>query len=51
MYELVENNSEFVVIYKKPGSSFHSETGEPGLFETVKQTNNQPGALLSNLFF
>ena len=37
MYELVENNPEFVVIYKKPGSSFHSESGELGLFETVKQ--------------
>jgi len=37
MYDIVENNPEFVVIYKKPGASFHSESGEPGLFETVKQ--------------
>lgn len=37
MYQLVENNSEFVVIYKKPGTNFHSESGELGLFETVKQ--------------
>jgi len=37
MYHIVENNPEFVVIYKKPGASFHSESGEPGLFETVKQ--------------
>lgn len=40
MYDLVENNPEFVVIYKKPGASFHSESGEPGLFETVKQQEN-----------
>lgn len=38
MYDIVENNPEFVVIYKKPGTSFHSESGEPGLFETIKQT-------------
>jgi len=38
MYDIVENNAEFVVIYKKPDTSFHSETGVPGLFETVKQT-------------
>ena len=37
MYYLIENNPEFVVIYKKPGTSFHSESGEPGLFESVKQ--------------
>lgn len=37
MYDIVENNPEFVVIYKKPGTSFHSESGAPGLFETVKQ--------------
>ncbi len=37
MYDIVENNPEFVVIYKKPGASFHSESGEAGLFETVKQ--------------
>ncbi|WP_331347099.1 TIGR01621 family pseudouridine synthase [Cellvibrio sp. UBA7661] len=37
MYDVIENNPDFVVIYKKPDSSFHSENGEPGLFETVKQ--------------
>lgn len=40
MYELIENNAEFVVIYKKPNVSFHSETGEPGLFETLRQQEN-----------
>lgn len=37
MYYVIENNPDFVVIYKKPGASFHSESGESGLFETVKQ--------------
>lgn len=37
VYELVENNEHFLVIYKKPNTSFHSEDGERGLFETVKQ--------------
>ena len=37
MYSIIENNSEFVVIYKKPGASFHSESGEAGLFEMVRQ--------------
>lgn len=37
MYDIVENNPEFVVIYKKPGASFHSESGDAGLFETVKR--------------
>lgn len=40
MYDIVENNTEFVVVYKKPGASFHSESGEPGLFETIKQMQN-----------
>ena len=38
VYELIENNAHFLVIYKKPNTSFHSEGGERGLFETVKQT-------------
>lgn len=38
MYYIVENNSEFIVVYKKPNTSFHSESGEIGLFETIKQT-------------
>lgn len=37
MYDIIENNSEFIVIYKKPNTSFHSESGEPGLFETLRQ--------------
>ncbi|WP_323814548.1 TIGR01621 family pseudouridine synthase [Cellvibrio sp. NN19] len=37
MYDIVENNPDFVVIYKKPGASFHSDSGDAGLFETVKQ--------------
>lgn len=42
MYKIVENNPEFVVVYKKPGASFHSEFGEQGLFETVKQLEKYP---------
>jgi tRNA pseudouridine32 synthase/23S rRNA pseudouridine746 synthase len=38
VYELIENNEHFLVIYKKPNTNFHSEDGERGLFETVKQT-------------
>lgn len=38
VYELIENNEHFLVIYKKPNTSFHSEDGVRGLFETVKQT-------------
>lgn len=37
MYEIVANTPEFVVVYKKPNVSFHSESGSAGLFETVKQ--------------
>ncbi|MCE3253447.1 MAG: family pseudouridine synthase [Cellvibrio sp.] len=43
MYDIVENNPEFMVVYKKPGTSFHSESGEPGLFETIKQMEQFPG--------
>lgn len=42
MYKIVENNSEFVVIYKNPDTSFHSESGEPGLFETLRQNEGFP---------
>lgn len=38
VYELIENNQHFLVVYKKPNASFHSEDGVRGLFETVKQT-------------
>jgi tRNA pseudouridine32 synthase/23S rRNA pseudouridine746 synthase len=37
VYELIESNENFLIIYKKPNSSFHSEDGIRGLFETVKQ--------------
>ena len=37
MYDIVEKNQHFIVVYKKPGVSFHSDTGVPGLFETIKQ--------------
>lgn len=37
MYEIIENQPDFVVIYKKPDTSFHSEAGKPGVFETLKQ--------------
>lgn len=36
-YELIANNEHFLVIYKKPDVSFHSDDGQPGLFERVKQ--------------
>jgi tRNA pseudouridine32 synthase/23S rRNA pseudouridine746 synthase len=36
-YELIENNEQFLIIYKKPNINFHSEDGKCGLFETVKQ--------------
>ncbi|RYE39043.1 MAG: hypothetical protein EOP48_26265 [Sphingobacteriales bacterium] len=35
-YSIVENNTNFLVVYKKPGVSFHSENGR-GLFESIKQ--------------
>jgi len=38
LYELIENNENFLIIYKKPNANFHSENGERGLFETVKQS-------------
>lgn len=38
MYALIADNQDFLVIYKKPNTNFHSEQGERGLFETVKQT-------------
>ena len=37
VYELIENNEHFLIVYKKPNTSFHSEGGVCGLFETVKQ--------------
>ena len=37
VYNLIEDNENFIIIYKKPNTSFHSEDGQTGLFETVKQ--------------
>lgn len=37
MYNIIENNTNFVVIYKRPNINFHSEDGEIGLFEQLKQ--------------
>ena len=35
-FSVIEDNNQFIVIDKSPGISFHSENGEPGLFEQVK---------------
>lgn len=35
-YELVDQNQDFMVIYKKPGIGFHREADEPGVFEQAK---------------
>lgn len=37
MYELIDENDDFLIIYKKPDTSFHSESGAAGLFEFCKQ--------------
>lgn len=37
VYEIVEDHSDFFIVYKKPMVSFHSEDGTAGLFETVKR--------------
>lgn len=37
VYEVIEENEKFLVVYKKPNTSFHSEDGQAGLFEQVKQ--------------
>ena len=42
VYSVVATNEHFLVIYKKPGTNFHSENGELGLFETVKQMEGLP---------
>ena len=36
-YQVVDEQPDFLLVYKKPGVSFHSESGEPGLFEAIKQ--------------
>lgn len=40
MYHLIENNTNFIVVYKNPGVSFHCEANALGLFECVKQQEN-----------
>ncbi len=37
MFYPLEKNNDFWVLYKPPGISFHSDTGEAGFFEQVKQ--------------
>ncbi len=41
-YELLDEQSDFLVLYKKPGVSFHSEAGEPGLFASLRQASAEP---------
>lgn len=36
-FDVIAETSSFLVIYKKPNTSFHSDDGGAGLFETVKQ--------------
>lgn len=38
VYDLIEDNKNFIIIYKKPDTNFHTEDGHPGLFEQVKQS-------------
>lgn len=42
MYDIIENTADFVVIYKKPDASFHSESSAPGLFETLRGREGFP---------
>lgn len=37
MYTLIWQSAQALVAYKKPGASFHSETGSAGFFETLRQ--------------
>lgn len=37
VFEIVKDHSDFLIVYKKPMVSFHSEDGTAGLFETVKR--------------
>jgi tRNA pseudouridine32 synthase/23S rRNA pseudouridine746 synthase len=43
MYDLVEKNADFIVVYKYPGVSFHREDNETGLFEKVKADHAPEG--------
>jgi len=37
MFDILQKHSDFWLIYKHPGANFHSENGEIGLFEAIKQ--------------
>lgn len=37
MYDVIDETADILVIYKKPNASFHSDSGELGLFEYCKQ--------------
>ncbi len=37
VYDLIEDNENFIIIYKKPNTNFHTEDGQLGVFEQVKQ--------------
>lgn len=37
MYKIIDDQTDFVVVDKTAGTSFHSESGEAGLFESFKQ--------------
>lgn len=43
MYDVLEKNANFIVIYKYPGVGFHREDDEAGLFETVKEQQSPEG--------
>jgi tRNA pseudouridine32 synthase / 23S rRNA pseudouridine746 synthase len=48
MFDILEKNADFWLIYKYAGVSFHSESGEPGLFESIRQAAIQEG--INSLF-
>jgi tRNA pseudouridine32 synthase / 23S rRNA pseudouridine746 synthase len=48
MFDLLEKNADFWLVYKHPGASFHSDSGEIGVFETIKQLAFSEG--IENLF-
>jgi tRNA pseudouridine32 synthase/23S rRNA pseudouridine746 synthase len=43
MFDILEKHPDFWLVYKHPGASFHSESGEMGVFESIKQQANQEG--------
>jgi tRNA pseudouridine32 synthase / 23S rRNA pseudouridine746 synthase len=48
MFEILEKHPDFWLVYKHPGTSFHSDSGEMGVFESIKQQAMQEG--ISTLF-